>query len=318
MIRLARAEDQAAVEACVADAYEKYRPMINRTPGPMLDDYAAFIAAGFVDVVERPGGTGEPEIVGLMVSFPEPHHDPEHIEIETLAVLEKCQGEGIGRLLLALAEERVREHGIQWARLYTNEVMTDNYAWYKRAGFVDYERRNDRGYNRIFFEKQIAPIAVRRVRSGEGAQLREIRLRALLDAPSAFTSRYEDAVLLTEDRWESHITGGGVESQRFVAVADGRWVGMAGTYRSDEGIELISMWVDPTQRGSGAGRLLVEAVVRSAQAEAIRLWVIRGNEAARSLYERCGFAVEDDLTDTDHPCHGEVRMVHRPVAAAGE
>ena len=64
-------------------------------------------------------------------------------------MLEKCQGEGVGRAFLTLAEERIVERGIQWARLYTNEVMADNYAWYKRRGYVDYERRNDRGYNRI-------------------------------------------------------------------------------------------------------------------------------------------------------------------------
>jgi ribosomal protein S18 acetylase RimI-like enzyme len=310
VIRLARPEDQPAVEACVADAYEKYRAMINRTPGPMLDDYEAFIAQGHADVYELPDADGHPEIVGVMVAFGEPHDDPEHYEIETLAVLEKVQGRGVGRAFLGLAEERIKARKIQWARLYTNEVMTDNYAWYKRWGYVDYERRNDRGYNRIFFEKQIAPIAVRPVRPGEGAQLREIRIRALTDSPEAFSTTVADVIDLPAGHWEDLLVGGESGSRRYVAVADGAWVGLVGTHRSDAGVELISMWTDPAMRGRGVGQLLVESVLRHAN-EPVSLWVIRGNEAAQRLYERCGFVTQGDyVAPEDDPCRAEIRMTH--------
>jgi ribosomal protein S18 acetylase RimI-like enzyme len=311
VIRLARPDDQPAVEACIADAYEKFRPMINRTPGPMLDDYQAFIAEGHVDVYELPDAEGHPEIVGVMVAFGEPRDDPEHYEIETLAVLEKCQGEGIGKAFLALAEERIRARSIQWARLYTNEVMTENYAWYKRWGYVDYERRHDRGYNRIFFEKQIAPVAVRRVRPGEGPQLRDIRVRALTDTPEAFATRVADVVDQPSEYWEGQIAGADNESRRYVAIANGAWVGMVGTFRSAGGLELIAMWTDPSMRGRGAGQLLVESVLRHAN-QPVSLWVIRGNDSAQRLYQRCGFVTQGDyVASEDDPCRTEIRMIHR-------
>jgi ribosomal protein S18 acetylase RimI-like enzyme len=263
-------------------------------------------------VYERPGPDGEPEIVGVMVAFGEPHHDPEHYEIETLAVLEKCQGEGVGQAFLALAEERIVERGIQWARLYTNEVMTDNYAWYKRSGYVDYERRVDRGFNRIFFEKQIAPVAVREMRAWEGEQLREIRLRALKNSPEAFASTYADSEARSAESWTSMITGGDVDSRRYVAIVDGQWAGMAGSYRSDAGVELISMWADPAFRGRGVGEALVKAVLRHAGDETVGLWVMQGNDTARRLYERCGFVADGDYVPLpDDPCRNELRMIYR-------
>ena len=55
-------------------------------------------------------------------------------------------------------------------------------------------------------------MEIRRIRVGEGALLREVRLNALKESPQAFGSRYEDAVK-----------------------------------RAD----LIQVWLDPQFRGSG-------------------------------------------------------------------
>jgi ribosomal protein S18 acetylase RimI-like enzyme len=41
-------------------------------------------------------------------------------------------------------------------RLYTNEVMVENLAFYQRLGFVEVERRMDEGYRRVFLRKSLA------------------------------------------------------------------------------------------------------------------------------------------------------------------
>jgi GNAT superfamily N-acetyltransferase len=71
-------------------------------------------------------------------------------------------------------------------------------------------------------------------------------------------------------------------------------VGLVGGIDSELGrsAELVSMWVHPAHRHIGAGGRLVEAVVdwaRNSGYEKLRLWVVEGNQAAESLYARCGF-----------------------------
>jgi len=40
--------------------------------------------------------------------------------------------------------------------LYTNEVMTENYAIYVHLGYREVARRTEDGYRRIFMEKAVA------------------------------------------------------------------------------------------------------------------------------------------------------------------
>jgi ribosomal protein S18 acetylase RimI-like enzyme len=72
-------------------------------------------------------------------------------------------------------------------------------------------------------------------------------------------------------------------------------------FGTDDGAWLvISMWVEPSARGRGIGRALLDAVVEWAKerdpSRAIRLSVTDGNDAARRLYERYGF-VDTGVTE---------------------
>ena len=62
MIRKAVAGEDGAVRAVVLAAYERYVAVIGTAPGPMLDDYAARIAADQVWVLEDGGA-----IAGVLV-----------------------------------------------------------------------------------------------------------------------------------------------------------------------------------------------------------------------------------------------------------
>lgn len=133
---------------------------------------------------------------------------------------------------------------------------------------------------------------VRRVGGDEWTLVRELRLTALQDSPDFFWATYEEEAGKDETWWRGFISYGAW----FVAFDDVRPAGLAAAIPDDESGEgvwgLISMWVAPGARGKGAGRRLVEEVIGWAQAEKRRgltLWVTEGNDAARRLYERCGF-----------------------------
>jgi GNAT superfamily N-acetyltransferase len=147
MIRRAQPEDRAAVEAIVRDAYAIYIERIGKPPGPMLDDYAALIADGAVNVLEEAGGTMAAIIVLL--------RKPDHLLLDNIAVRPDRQGSGLGRRLIAFAEAEARRLGHAELRLYTHETMTENIALYTRLGFVETGRGREAGYDHVFMTKRL-------------------------------------------------------------------------------------------------------------------------------------------------------------------
>lgn len=138
---------------------------------------------------------------------------------------------------------------------------------------------------------------VRRIRRGDGALLRDVRLRALRTDPAAFASSYDREVGRTEADWELRAERAAAGPAQYLVVADqdGRFVGMAGAYQpeADDGVRnLYGMWVSPDNRGEGIGARLVAAVEDWSMqhgAREIRLCVVETNTAAAGLYERSGF-----------------------------
>jgi ribosomal protein S18 acetylase RimI-like enzyme len=131
-------------------------------------------------------------------------------------------------------------------------------------------------------------IEVRRLRADETALLRDVRLRALTEAPGAFATSLEEAREWPPERWAE------IACQfNAVALEGERGVGMVSAWLLENGNAwLARLWVDPTVRGSGLGLRLIEAVVEWAGergAAAVELSVIADNRAAAALYERAGF-----------------------------
>ncbi len=148
--RPAVADDAEAITACVHAAYEPYLERMNRAPAPMLDDYPGLIDRGVVHVAERAG-----ELVGLIVLWAE----ADHLYVDNIAVAPAAQGEGVGATLLALADAAARAADRGEIRLYTNEVMTENLAYYPKVGFTETHRAMDNGYHRVYFSRPVAPHA---------------------------------------------------------------------------------------------------------------------------------------------------------------
>ena len=122
---------------------------------------------------------------------------------------------------------------------------------------------------------------------------RELRLAALADTPSAFGSVHADWVDAPEERWRERLTLPGC--YQVIASLDGTPIGMAGGLPADEPdvAELVSMWISPAGRGKGVGDALMAAIedwARGTGAHTLELAVADGNEPARNLYLRNGFA----------------------------
>jgi GNAT superfamily N-acetyltransferase len=144
-------------------------------------------------------------------------------------------------------------------------------------------------------------VEIRRIRPDEWRELRDLRLRALQDAPDAFGSTYEEESGSVDAQWVEWAMEAAEGGSSFGVVTvddDARWIGMAvGAPHLDHPGEagLFAMWVDPPARGAGIGRALVENIVRWASSNGfpvLRLRVTRSNDAAVRLYLRCGFADE--------------------------
>lgn len=135
-------------------------------------------------------------------------------------------------------------------------------------------------------------LQIRAVDVGEIEQLRDLRLRALLDAPTAFASAYGHEIERPLTDWLWWVTP---PSVTFIAEdGDGSWYGMATGRLDDDGrcADVFSMWVDPCVRGQKVGVRLLDRVIEWARASGVgtvRLGVTEGNAVAEALYRGRGF-----------------------------
>jgi len=130
-------------------------------------------------------------------------------------------------------------------------------------------------------------VKIDRLTPDDWATFRDVRLKALADAPHAFSTKLETESLLDETRWRTKLA----TRAQFVA-RDAGVVGTAGAYREGDSMELISMWVAPVARHKGVGAALVTRVIEHARESNSKLVVLRvrvGNDSAERLYARLGF-----------------------------
>ncbi|GAA3528561.1 hypothetical protein GCM10022419_004260 [Nonomuraea rosea] len=143
-MRPARAADLAAVESLVHDAYEPWIEVVGMRPVPMEADYGALIAAGLVHVTDG--------LEGLIVLVPEDGV----LLVDNVAVRPESHGKGIGRGLLAFAEEEARRLGLPALRLYTNVKMATNIALYTSLGYVETGREGIKGRSAVLMRKELS------------------------------------------------------------------------------------------------------------------------------------------------------------------
>ena len=144
--------------------------------------------------------------------------------------------------------------------------------------------------------------SVRRLGAHEWREYRELRLRALGDAPDAFGSTLDHEQGRSDTYWADRLFSAVASAWNLPLVAE----------QGDELIGLVwgridplepavahvfQMWVAPEWRGAGVGAMLLDAVVawaRDAKVQRLLLRVTCGDTAATRLYSRIGFTPAGD------------------------
>ena len=130
-LRRAVASDAPAIRALTREAYAKWVPLIGREPKPMTADYAEAVRHHRIDLLH---------LDGVLAALIETIAEADHLLIENVAVSPAFQGRGLGRKLMAHAEELAASAGHGETRLYTNNLFTQNIELYRKLGYrVDRE-----------------------------------------------------------------------------------------------------------------------------------------------------------------------------------
>ncbi len=146
IIREASQTDAQAAKSCVVAAFDLYVERIGKPPAPMLLDFSAEIEKKHVWLADVNG-----KVVGVLVQY----ETETGFYIDTVAVNPIYQGTGVGKELLQFAEQEALRRGYDSIYLCTNVNMIENQQFYPRIGYVEYDRKLDEGYNRIFYRKTL-------------------------------------------------------------------------------------------------------------------------------------------------------------------
>lgn len=129
-------------------------------------------------------------------------------------------------------------------------------------------------------------MSVRRLTADDWALFRDIRLRALREAPTAFGSTYEREVAFAEEDWRVRSRGAAVAT-----APDGDTVAVGGTYDEGDHLHVVAVWTDPAARGRGHATAILHVLLDDASAAGriVVLDVNVANPEAIAVYERFGF-----------------------------
>jgi GNAT superfamily N-acetyltransferase len=158
-------------------------------------------------------------------------------------------------------------------------------------------------------------LQIYRLVVGDEQALREIRLRSLLDTPTAYGSTYERESALVETDWRGRLAR--TDAATFVCQRDdGVAIGLV-TGMIDESSAIVAwlmaMWVDPKLRRKGVARLLIDEVItwsRVQNCTTLRLHVTEGNARAERVYKRHGFrrTGSSELRERDNMIEFEMEL----------
>ena len=145
--RRAGPDDVASVRDLTRKAYAKWCDVIGREPLPMTADYDHAVRHHVIDLAFIGG-----RLVGLVEMIPR----ESDLLIENVCVGPDEQGGGIGRRLVARAEDETRRQGHGVIRLYTNKLFAANLRFYESLGYEVEREEPFKGGTMVHFRKILA------------------------------------------------------------------------------------------------------------------------------------------------------------------
>jgi GNAT superfamily N-acetyltransferase len=124
-LRRATRADLDAVVAIQHAAYARNRELLGVEPLPLMTDYEAIFRDYEIWV------TASGPVEGVLIL----KGRADDLLIWSIATDTTRQKSGLGRAMLAAAELRARELGLDTMRLYTGTVLEHLVAWYARNGY---------------------------------------------------------------------------------------------------------------------------------------------------------------------------------------
>ena len=138
-------------------------------------------------------------------------------------------------------------------------------------------------------------IEIRALAADEWPVWRDLRIRAVADAPDSFAITVDEEAATADEEWAEMVARGAASAraENLVAYDAGVPAGMGYVGVDDDGVaHVFAMWVAPESRRRGVATALLdrmEATARRARAHTIHLWVTVGEAPAEELYRRAGF-----------------------------
>ena len=134
-IRLATNADYEAVIVCIKAAFTPWIEIMGMKPIALMADYQDFLNRKVVYVID---GDRAGELAGLLIIYPV----DDALYVDTIGVNPAYQKHGLGRQLLAFAEQKAREAGFHKLTLVTNAKQLSNQDYYRKQGYVETHRES--------------------------------------------------------------------------------------------------------------------------------------------------------------------------------
>ena len=144
LFRIAKLEDHKIIMAIAQKAYEKYIERMGKEPAPMRP------------VIQKEDVVFVCEDNKQVIAFAILVKINDQIILDSIAVDPLYQKKGIGNNFIKYIEQYLIEQKINKYQLYTNEKMFENIDWYQKIGFKIFKKVTEKGFNRIYFEKQLS------------------------------------------------------------------------------------------------------------------------------------------------------------------